>query len=71
MPPTDPRFLDASDADMIIDLWAHRHADNPQLRESPPDTDFEETLRAMGLDEDADDSGGADFDDVDVSYNKD
>src|SRR4051812_48863669 len=47
MPPTDPRFLNATLDDILIDLWAHAHHDDPGLRNSVSDPNFDEELAAM------------------------
>lgn len=47
LPPTDPRFLDATMEQVVIDNWAHAHADDPKLRDERHETaDFDEELRA-------------------------
>lgn len=47
LPPTDPRFLDATEADMLVDHWAHRHWDDPKLRDEVVTDDFENELAQM------------------------
>lgn len=47
LPPTDPRFLDATMADIVLDLWAHAHADDPQLRNTTTDPHFDAELADM------------------------
>lgn len=32
LPPTDPRFLDATREEILVDWWAHAHTDDPGLR---------------------------------------
>lgn len=44
---TDPRYLDATLEDMILDLWAHAHIDNPKLREEIVAEGFDEEVAAM------------------------
>lgn len=44
LPPTDPRFLDATIEMMVVDYWAHRHWEDPKLRD--------ELVVAEGYDED-------------------
>jgi hypothetical protein len=33
LPPTDPRFLDATIEQMAVDFWAWRHWEDPKLRD--------------------------------------
>jgi hypothetical protein len=47
LPPTDPRFLDATLEDMLVDHWAHRHTDDPKLRDEIVAEGYEEDLAAM------------------------
>lgn len=47
LPPTDPRYLDATEAEIIVDVWAHRHMDDPKLRERLETEDFDEELARM------------------------
>lgn len=47
LPPTDPRFLEATNEEMVLDFWAHAHLDNPKLREESVTDDYEELLAAM------------------------
>ena len=44
LPPTDPRYLDATLEQILVDYWANRHADDPKLAEEIEDEDIEETL---------------------------
>jgi hypothetical protein len=37
-------------SEMIIDEWAHRHADDPSLSNVETDDDYDSTLRDLGLD---------------------
>ena len=46
LPPTDPRFLNATRADMLVDYWAHQHADDPNVQEPDTTEDFDEELAA-------------------------
>jgi hypothetical protein len=46
LPPDDPRFLDATPEAILIDYWAHRHIDDPKLREEIEDEDFDAQLAA-------------------------
>lgn len=49
LPPTDPRWLNATLDDVLIDYWAHAHRDDPNLRneEAFETEDFEAELAAM------------------------
>jgi hypothetical protein len=47
LPPTDPRFLEATIEDIVIDYWAHAHLDDPKLREQDETDDFEAMLQAV------------------------
>ncbi len=47
LPPNDPRFLDATIEEMVVDLWAHAHTEHPQLRDADETEGFEESLAAM------------------------
>lgn len=49
LPPTDPRYLDATEEEMVADVWAHRFADNPKLHHEVEmvDDDFEANLAVM------------------------
>lgn len=47
LPPTDPRFLDATIEDMVNDYWAHRHTDDPALRNEVIAEGFEEDAEEM------------------------
>jgi hypothetical protein len=47
LPPTDPRYLDATLEDILVDLWAHAHTDDPGLRNSVTDPNFEAEVAAM------------------------
>lgn len=56
--PTDPRFLNSTHDDMLVDYWAWRHVEDPKLREEAIDPDFDEEVAAMErqlLDEDPSD----------------
>ena len=68
--PVDPRFLNCTPEQILVDVWAHRHTDDPKLREEMVSEHFDEDLAEMeaelGL---APDSTGTppdpgDFDDV-------
>ncbi len=45
--PTDPRFLNATRAEMLIDHWAHEHAKNPNLQAPDITEDFDEEVARM------------------------
>ncbi len=47
LPPDDPRFLDCSVADIIVDYWAHRHADDPALRNAVVTDDWDAEEAAL------------------------
>ena len=47
LPPADPRFLSATRAEMLVDYWAHQHADDPNVREPDVTEDFEDELAAF------------------------
>ena len=53
MPPNDPRFLEATLEDIVVDVWAHRFVDDPKLAEEMVNPDFDADLAdmeaAMGL----------------------
>lgn len=53
MPPTDPRFLDATLEDMILDYWSWRHAEDPKLRDEIVATGFDEDLAEMEAESEA------------------
>lgn len=46
LPPTDPRFLDATVEQVVLDYWAHRHLDDPNLRNEVVNDEFEADLAA-------------------------
>lgn len=35
----------------MVDYWAHRHADDPELRKEEYDPDFDEACKEMGEEE--------------------
>ena len=41
LPPTDPRFLDATREEIAADFWAHHYAEN-RVTEEYEDTDFDQ-----------------------------
>ena len=47
LPPGDPRFLNATRAEMLVDYWAHQHADDPNVKEPDVTEDFEEEWAAF------------------------
>lgn len=50
--PNDPRFLDCTVEDVLVDVWAHRFADDPKLRDEDVSSDFEGDVDAWEEDED-------------------
>lgn len=46
LPPSDPRFLDMTEQDMLADYWAHYYADRPNEREAENE-DFETDLAQL------------------------
>lgn len=47
LPPSDPRFLDATLEDMVLDYWAHAHVDNPKLRDEVVAEGYDDDLAEM------------------------
>ena len=47
LPPRHPDFLRLTPEEIIVDYWAHRHAEDPELRNEACDPDFEATLAEM------------------------
>lgn len=47
LPPTDPRYLDATLEDILVDLWAHAHTEDTGLRNTVTDPNFEDEVAAM------------------------
>lgn len=45
--PTDPRFLDCTPEEILVDVWAHRHVDDPNLRNEVISTHFDQDLADM------------------------
>lgn len=37
----DPRFLDLTTEEMLVDIWAHKFADDPKLLDEIEDDDFD------------------------------
>lgn len=52
LPPTDPRFLDATREEVLVDWWAHQHTDDPGLRNevAMDSEDYEAEIAAMEAD---------------------
>ena len=46
IPPTDERFLNATEEDIAVDFWAHKHWDDPKLGDEFSDPDFEAAVAA-------------------------
>ncbi|CAH2606339.1 conserved protein of unknown function (plasmid) [Rhodovastum atsumiense] len=47
LPPTDPRFLDMTVEDIVLDYWAHAVTDNPKLRDEHINPDFEQEMAEL------------------------
>lgn len=47
LPPTDSRYLDATEEEMALDYWAHRHWDDPKLRDEAVNPDFDDDFAAL------------------------
>lgn len=47
LPPTDPRYLDMTEAAMLEDYWAHRFYEKPDSVFEEETDNFEEELAAM------------------------
>lgn len=45
--PTDPRFTEMTEAGIIVDLWAHRFADDPKLREEVVAEEYDDDVQRM------------------------
>ena len=45
--PVDPRFLNCTPEQILVDVWAHRHTDDPKLREEMVSEHFDEDLAEM------------------------
>lgn len=54
LPPTDPRFLNATREDIITDYWAHFYAENG-FREEIEDEDFDQDAILKEFADDSDD----------------
>lgn len=46
--PQDPRFLELTPEEIVLDTWAHAHVDDPKLREEDYNPSFEQDLAEMG-----------------------
>lgn len=46
LPPSDPRFLDMTELDMLTDYWAHYYADRPNEHEAENE-DFDADLARL------------------------
>lgn len=48
----DPRFLDATSEEMLVDYWCHTYTDDPKALEEVVDDDFDENdvARLIGAD---------------------
>lgn len=44
---SDPRFLAATEEEMLVDLLAHQFVDDPKTREDMVTDDFDEELAAL------------------------
>lgn len=47
LPPTDPRYLDATPEQVLADVWAHEYANDPKLHDEIENPDFEDDLAEM------------------------
>ena len=48
LPPTDPRFLDATTEDILTDHWANWYVENPKTEEvSDEDFDLDAVVKSM------------------------
>lgn len=47
MPPTDPRYLDMTIEQIVVDYWAHAVTDNPKLRNEIENPDFEADMAEL------------------------
>ncbi len=55
LPPTDPRFLDATFEDMLIDEWACRYHEDPKAADEVVDDEFDLASEVARLDAEVDD----------------
>lgn len=63
LPPTDPRFLDATLDDMLVDFWAWHYAEHPDADKEVVDDGFDMAAELAAADAEADDLPD-DFEDV-------
>ena len=64
LPPTDPRFLDATEEEVAVDYWAHHYFDNP-ASEIVEDDEFDaEAIQAQWAQEAEEGELPNDFEDV-------
>lgn len=47
LPPTDPRWLNATLEDVYLDVWAHAHIDDPNLKNEVVADGYDEDLAEM------------------------
>ena len=47
MAPNDPLFLETTFDDCVVDYWAHRHAEDPELRNRQTTQEFSDELDDM------------------------
>lgn len=45
--PHDPRYLDATLEDVVVDTWAHRFVEHPEMRNEDVNEDFDADLAAF------------------------
>ena len=64
LPPTDPRFLDATREEIAADFWAHHYVEN-SVTEEFEDTDYDQDEIARKWAEE-DDSASVDDDDFET-----
>jgi hypothetical protein len=50
LPPTDPRFLDATLDEMLIDFWAWRYHEDPKAADEIVDDEFDVEAEVARLD---------------------
>lgn len=46
LPPSDPRFIDLTPEEILVDNWAHAHFENPKLRDEV-DPHYDEEVDEM------------------------
>jgi hypothetical protein len=47
LPPTDPRYLNATHEEVVLDYWAHAFLDNPDMRKEDVTDDYDDMLSLM------------------------